>query len=155
MSLKKKYPYLTAWLKYTIITFGISFTVGAILRSFNYGIVLWLFLLPFISYLVFETVIWKNILDDSGENISKTDGNFSERHPFFVAWIGFTIISVLINNIIRFPSQQLFPDSTLMAIIQLGLWTFINFFVFKFFVKKYIVDQFSLAAALELEAINE
>lgn len=135
MSLNEKYPYITAWLGYSVVIIVAIAILVFILSSLGF------LFFPIVSFFAFKELTKHHLHPNLPENNFLKDKGISNKFPFFTAWFVFFIFSLiptlLISNI-----SQLFDNQTFYLILEMALWIFVNFFIYKFVVKKLLVEKF-------------
>jgi len=142
VSLNEKHPYLTAWLGYAVAVIVVTNILLFIIGGFGF------LLIPIVSFIAFKELTKHHLRLNLPENNFLKDKGISNKFPFFTAWFVFFVFSLLptllISNI-----SQLFDNPAIYLIIEMALWVFVNFFIYKFVVKKLLIDKFPPNESLE------
>jgi quinol-cytochrome oxidoreductase complex cytochrome b subunit len=135
VSLNEKHPYLTAWLGYAAAVIVVTNILLFIFGGFGF------LLIPIVSFFAFKELTKHHLQPNLPENNFLKDKGFSNKFPFFTAWFVFFVFSLLptflISNI-----SQLFDNPAIYLILEMVLWVFVNFFIYRFVVKKLLIAKF-------------
>ena len=146
MGMSDKYPYLTAWIGF-VMSISLYTLIFSVVTSFFLSTPYLIFLVffTFIGFLVFRSMVIKHVLGRPGIGDMmlnpKTEG-LSSRYPFLTAWIGFILMSLVINGFIMNLSDMI-PSPMLTFLISYTIWIMVDFFVFRFVVRRYIPEMFA------------
>ena len=132
-------PFLVAWVGFIAIWFLIAIPVSLIASTGYLGYIVTIILLIVIGFFLFREFIQYYILHKRGLEIKQERRKgFSAQKPFLTAWLGFFVVSLIPTLLIRFLINSL-VSFALLFLIQLILWTVVNFFIFKFMVTRHVV----------------